>query len=93
MVGICTLFCTLHGKVATVSAGNNVLLKSMPVAKGAEQKKNSMKKRVGEKNLRDLTQVAIQHQYIIYITVDLKVLVLSVVCDDLLYAKMTFGES
>ena len=25
--------------------------------------------------------------------VDLKLLVLSVVCDDLLYAKMTFGES
>ena len=26
-------------------------------------------------------------------SVDLKVLVLSVVCDDLLYAKITFGES
>ena len=29
----------------------------------------------------------------ICMSVDLKVLVLSVVCDDLLYAKMTFGES
>ena len=28
-----------------------------------------------------------------HVGVDLKVLVLSVVCDDLLYAKMTFGES
>ncbi len=29
----------------------------------------------------------------LHMGVDLKVLVLSVVCDDLLYAKMTFGES
>ena len=67
----------------------------MPVAKGAEekQKKNDEKRGRGWKNLRDLTQVAIQHQYIIYMSVDLKVLVLSVVCDDLLYANMTFGES
>ena len=33
------------------------------------------------------------HISYIYMVVDLKVLVLSVVCDDLLYAKMTFGES
>ena len=36
-----------------------------------------------------------QEQKVAYVHmgVDLKVLVLSVVCDDLLYAKMTFGES
>ena len=40
----------------------------------------------------DMTAYKYVYVYI-YMGVDLKVLVLSVVCDDLLYAKMTFGES